>query len=420
MTRTRPPKGAVSIRQMRTDPATGIGFPCVSGTVFSRKWILYDTDNLYPQHLRDLSASPTHNAALQFKRDMAVGDGLTWDKSNTQLNAFFNTLESSFPESDTVRTMEDLLMRLAWDLFVYGGMSLWVSWSKGALIGEKPTVASVAPAPFETMRLETPDSDDDLARISGVWFSRDWANWNGKYNKPRPYPMFSRLLGATNPEQMQVLWHMSSRGGSNWYPYPDYIGAVNDIKADSQLSLYRLAAIENGFVPGMILTVSGITSQVKQDEFYRKMEQQFQGPANANKMMVLFDEGVSIAQKSGGNIKVEQPKSEGIASHYDSVQKSTKENILLAHRIHKSVAGMDSGAQLGGEGNVIRAAMGVLEDTVVKSARREIESIFQRLAKASAVPGWETIRIVPISDDTPAPAEPTNDPNATQRSRLAQ
>lgn len=418
MARTRPAKGTVSIRQMRTDSATGIGFPCVSGTVFSRRWILYDTDNLYPQHLRDLSASPTHNAALQFKRDMAVGNGLTWDKANERLNEFFGTLESNFPESDTVRTMEDLLMRLAWDLFVYGGMSLWTSWDKGGR-----SVASVAPAPFETMRLEVPDPDDDMARIGGVWFSRDWAHWQMKYNKPRPYPMFSRLLGATNPEQMQVLWHMSSRGGSNWYPYPDYIGAVNDIKADSQLSLYRLAAIENGFVPGMILTVSGILSQEKQDEFHSKMEKQFQGPANANKMIVLFDQGVSVAGKTGGNIQVEQPKSEGVAAHYDSVQKSTKENILLAHRIHKSVAGMDSGAQLGGEGNVIRAAMGVLEDTVVKSARREIESIFQRLAKASAVPGWETIRIAPITDDTPAPVEPTAvepETDTTQRSRLAQ
>lgn len=399
----------VAVYQSAQKP-TGIPFPSLDSTIFTDKWIRYDRNNLYPQWLKDLSASPTHHSLLQYKRDMIAGEGLEWDKANAELTAFFELLESNFKDWSDCQSMEDLIMELAYDLVMFGGFSFWTMWSR-----DGSTVASLSPLPYESVRLAVPCDDENAPHITGVYVSRNWEQYLRSLNKPCRYPRYSRALGGADPGTPQVFWYMQGGRGACWYPIPDYIGAVNDILADSLISQFRVSAISGGFVPGAILKVKGLRSEDQRKKFEHQFELNFEGPRNTNRPMIIYDEGLSDGD---GNVQIEMPKSEGVAALYDSTQKHVLENIHAAHRVHKSLSGMDSGAQLGGEGNVIRSGMMLLEQTVARSYRKPIEMALRRLAKDSGVQGWDSIRIKPFADETtdaaPAPTA-TTAPTVTAR-----
>ena len=385
----------IAVYQSAQKP-TGIPFPSLDSTIFTDKWIRYDRNNLYPQWLKDLSASPTHHSLLQYKRDMIAGEGLEWDRTNTELTAFFELLESQFKDWSDCQSMEDLIMELAYDLVLFGGFSFWVTWSRdGSSVGE------LMPLPYENVRLAIPNDTDPSHHITGVYVSRNWEQHLRGLNKPCRHPRYSRALGGADPNTTQVFWYMQGGRGASWYPIPDYIGAVNDILADSLISQFRVSAISGGFVPGAILKVKGLKSEAQRQKFEHQFELNFEGPRNTNRPMIIYDEGLADGD---GNVQIEMPKSEGVAALYDSTQKHVLENIHAAHRVHKSLSGMDSGAQLGGEGNVIRSGMMLLEQTVARSYRKPIEMALRRLAKDSGVQGWDSIHIKPFAEESAAPA----------------
>ena len=85
----------------------------------SKGWINYGKDNLYPEYLVKLKrTSPKHSAMQKRKADMTAGKG--WIE--TALNKEF--IANTFGES-----LDRVAYKAAYDLAIYGGFALHVTWS---------------------------------------------------------------------------------------------------------------------------------------------------------------------------------------------------------------------------------------------------------------------------------------------------
>ena len=322
-------------------------------------WVNYGEGNSFPQYLIELyNESPIHGALVNSISYMIAGREMT--ASTPQAVSEIKRL-----------SIDKIVNATALDLKLHGGFYWEVIWSM-----DRSTIAQVNHLPFENCRLACSDEDDS---ITGIWYSRDWSNIRKKKNEPRYISMFNEEHKDALPKQVLFVHHMMV--GSEYYPKPDYVGAINEIEKMRQLSEYQVNLILNGFFPSLIASFNnGIPSLEEQHMIKNQLTASIQGAENAGKVLTFFNE-----ERDRGVEFTPFPVAD-MDKQFTTLVDQSIESILVSHRVTSPLLfGVRDGGGLGSNTDEMKTALRIFSRQVIEPFQRLITDATETLLASFGV-----------------------------------
>ena len=323
-------------------------------------WVGYGEGNAFPQYLIELyNTSPVHGALVNSIAFMIAGKEFT--ASTTLAVIQIQRLK-----------LDKILKATALDLKLQGGFYWEVIWSM-----DRSTIAQINHLPYENCRLACSDDNDD---ITGIWYSRDWADMRKKKNVPHYIPMFDINTKDENPKQ--VLFQHSMMIGSEYYPKPDYIGSINWIELTRQISEYHVNNILNGFFPSIIASFNnGIPTLEEQRMIKQQLQMSIQGAENAGKVLTFFNE-----ERDRGVEFSAFPISDA-DKQYEFLSVESTNQILVGHRVTSPLLfGIRDGGGLGSNTDEMKTSFRLFSKQVIDPFQRIICDGVDTLFNAIGIP----------------------------------
>lgn len=345
-------------------------------------WLSYGVKNDMPEYLNELAdSSAVHGVLCRRIADMIAGKGV---KSNNQARV------------DSLK-IYDAIQGAATDDKTQGGFYVMVRYANDG------TLFSVKTIPFHRGRLSF---DADTEEVNGVWYSRDWQATKKQVNKPVLYPLFNPAKRPTantsyEGESCQIMPVFFGKRGNDFYPKPDYFGALNDIETIRQMSLYHANTYLNGLFPSFIINFkNGIPEQDKIDEVRMQFANQLEGAKNTGKYIINFSEAGTDAPEITAF-----PMTEANTNYLTLSREQSLENLFIGHSVTTprlfGVTTANNG--LASNANEMKEGLKVMVSTVIEPRQRNIVQAFEQIL---AVEGNMTLEIIPntpIDISTPAP-----------------
>jgi hypothetical protein len=301
-------------------------------------WIDYGYNNLFPQHLITLYYnSPIHNALTNSIAYMIEGQG-------------------------TGTILDNALQGIAFDLKLQGAFVAEVIWSM-----DFTRVVKINHLPFENCRLAYDKEEDD---ITGVWYSKDWANSRSKKGKPEFIPAFNPLQAEEQPRQ--VIYAHGMMAGSSYYAKPDYFGALNYVELSYQMGLYHVNNILNGLFPSFIINfLNGIPQKEEREAIRREWEERLSGASNAGKFLMTFNEDPTRAPQ------IQDFPLSDADKQYQFLSEETAKQIMVGHRVVSPlIHGIRDTTGFGSNKDEMLVGMEIFNNQVIKPYQRIITNTF--------------------------------------------
>ena len=301
-------------------------------------WIDYGQNNLFPQHLINLyQNSPIHNALVNSISYMIEGQG-------------------------TGTILDNALQGIAFDLKLQGAFVAEVIWSM-----DFTRVVQINHLPFENCRLAYDKEEDD---ITGIFYSKDWANTRSKRGKPEFIPAFNPSIAQEQPRQVIYAHGMSA--GSVYYPKPDYFGALNYVELSYQMGLYHVNNILNGLFPSFIINfLNGIPQKEEREAIRREWETRLSGAANAGKFLMTFNEDPTRAPQ------IQDFPLSDADKQYQFLSEETAKQIMVGHRVVSPlIHGIRDTTGFGSNKDEMLVGLEIFNSQVIRPYQRIIEEVF--------------------------------------------
>jgi hypothetical protein len=327
-------------------------------------WIDYGNNNLFPQHLINLYYnSPIHNALTNSIAYMIEGQG-------------------------TGTILDNALQGIAFDLKLQGAFVAEVIWSM-----DFTRVVKINHLPFENCRLAY-DKDED--EITGIWYSKDWANSRSKKGKPEFIPAFNPSQAQEQPRQ--VIYAHGMMAGSSYYPKPDYFGALNYVELSYQMGMYHVNNILNGLFPSFIINfLNGIPQKEEREAIRREWEERLSGASNAGKFLMTFNEDPTRAPQ------IQDFPLSDADKQYQFLSEETAKQIMVGHRVVSPlIHGIRDTTGFGSNKDEMLVGMEIFNNQVIKPYQRIITNTFAPILGSDL-----KIEMNNVFDDVAVVVEPT-------------
>lgn len=301
-------------------------------------YIDYGHNNLFPQHLINLyQNSPIHNALVNSISYMIEGKG-------------------------TGTILDNALQGISFDLKLQGAFVAEVIWSM-----DFTRVVQINHLPFENCRLAYDREEDD---ITGIFYSKDWANTRSKRGKPEFIPAFNPSIAQEQPRQVIYAHGMSA--GSVYYPKPDYFGALNYVELSYQMGLYHVNNILNGLFPSFIINfLNGIPQKEEREAIRREWETRLSGASNAGKFLMTFNEDPARAPQ------IEAFPLSDADKQYQFLSEETAKQIMVGHRVVSPlIHGIRDTTGFGSNKDEMLVGLEIFNSQVIRPYQRIIEEVF--------------------------------------------
>ena len=336
-----------------------------------KSWVSYGQDNDFPERLLELSRrSALHGAILSSKANDAVGEGVSREGRTPEELAFF---DAPNPEYD----IDELILRCAWDLAIFGGFILNPVTSKD---GRK--VAELWHADWSRFRSGVKDED---GRVNQLWYSKDWKRLSDKKYAPIPYETW-KADGAKGGFVRQYSLYTP---GVDYYPLPGYTAALATIETDAEIANFSLASIRNGMAPSILINFpNGLPSPEEERAIEKKVRQKYQGSDSAGKFIITFSEGADKAPT------VTTIAASDLDKQFIQLKETVMQGILSGHGVVSPLlVGIPSPVGLGGT-SIVKEAWQLYESRVVLPLRKKVERAVNEYMKYN---GWRPISITSSS-----------------------
>ena len=335
-----------------------------------KDWILYGSEgeykNRYPDFLLELYRnSAKHHAIINSKRDYVCGRGwsIDTDGMTTVMKA---KMEQFVKHPNPYESLDDILVKVAHDLELYGGYALEVIYDS---IGEK--IAAIYHADFAKYRV----SDDGYC----YYYSDDWSKYNPEVEKIEAF-------NWKEPGGKQLLYVKSYQPNCQYYPLPSYLGAINYIDLDRKVSDYFNKGISNGFMAGTLLNFnSGIPTAEEQDEIERMVKAKFTGTDNANSILLNFADSKDRAAD------IQQLNSNDFDKRFDLLNKTIQQELYAGHQISDPALFGIKEEGIFSSRNQLVDSFELFQNTYVNARQQFIERTFNDLAALQGLEGRLTI-----------------------------
>ena len=330
-------------------------------------YIEFGERNDYPNYLLSLyNKSAKHNAIVRGKVNYITGNG--WATKEDDLAA-----EAFIQKPNQYETLTDLTRKVSIDIELFGGAYLEVIWSK---VGER--IASLSHIDYTKIR-----SNKDNTQF---WYKNNWQDRKEKEEVIAAY-------NTANKVGKQILYIKEYRPGLDTYALPSYMGALNYIESDVEVSRHVLGNAQTGFSASKLITLpNGEPSPDEKRNIERRFTDRFSG-SDGKKFILSFVS--DIAKKPA----VEDLGASDLTKEdFNQVDKMIQQNIFAGHQITTpSLFGVLVEGSLGTRSE-IRDGYEVFKNTYVNDKQQFLETIFNKLAKINGVSSELYIKPVePIS-----------------------
>jgi hypothetical protein len=301
-------------------------------------YINYGQNNLFPQHLITLYYnSPIHNALTNSIAYMIEGKG-------------------------TGTILDNALQGIAFDLKLQGSFCAEVIWSL-----DFTRIVQINHLPFENCRLAYDKDEDD---ITGIFYSKDWANTRSKKGKPEFIPAFNPSIAQEQPRQ--VIYAHGMMAGSSYYAKPDYFGALNYVELSYQMGMYHVNNILNGLFPSFIINfLNGIPQKEEREAIRREWETRLSGASNAGKFLMTFNEDPARAPQ------IESFPLSDADKQYQFLSEETAKQIMVGHRVVSPlIHGIRDANGFGSNKDEMIVGLEIFNTQVIRPYQRIIEEVF--------------------------------------------
>lgn len=330
-------------------------------------YIEFGKKNDYPNYLVDLfSKSAKHNAIIKSKVNYITGNGFKPIEETDQVAQEFIDKPNPF------ESLNDILKKVSTDVELFGGAYLQVIWSQTG--GQ---IAEVYHLDYTKVR-----TNDDNTQF---WYSENWQD--SKY-KRSIYLAFNDKL----PVGTQILYLKEYRPNLSAYSLPGYIGALNYIESDIEVSKHVLGNAQTGFSASKLITLPNGEPQDEEKRIVeRKFTDRFSG-SDGKKFILSF-----VNDASRKPIIEDLGASDITKEDFANVDKIIEKNVYAGHQITSpDLFGISTPGQLGSR-QQMRDSYEIFKNTYVNDKQIYQEQVFSLLAKLrGAIDGLQIIPVEPI------------------------
>ena len=313
-------------------------------------YIEFGERNDYPSYLLSLyNKSAKHNAIVRGKVNYITGNGWATKEEDAAAEAFIQ-------KPNQYETLTDLTRKVSIDIELFGGAYLEVIWSK---VGER--IASLSHIDYTKIR-----SNKDNTQF---WYKSNWQDRKEEVEVIAAY-------NTGNKVGKQILYIKEYRPGLDTYALPSYMGALNYIESDVEVSRHVLGNAQTGFSASKLITLpNGEPSPDEKRNIERRFTDRFSG-SDGKKFILSFVS--DIAKKPA----VEDLGASDLTKEdFNQVDKMIQQNIFAGHQITTpSLFGVLVEGSLGTRSE-IRDGYEVFKNTYVNDKQQFLEAIFNKLAK---------------------------------------
>jgi hypothetical protein len=258
--------------------------------------------------------------------------------------------------------LDNALQGIAFDLKLQGSFCAEVIWSL-----DFTRIVQINHLPFENCRLAYDKDEDD---ITGIFYSKDWANTRSKKGKPEFIPAFNPSIAQEQPRQ--VIYAHGMMAGSSYYAKPDYFGALNYVELSYQMGMYHVNNILNGLFPSFIINfLNGIPQKEEREAIRREWETRLSGASNAGKFLMTFNEDPARAPQ------IESFPLSDADKQYQFLSEETAKQIMVGHRVVSPlIHGIRDTTGFGSNKDEMVVGLEIFNNQVIKPYQRIIERVF--------------------------------------------
>lgn len=317
-------------------------------------YIEFGEKNDYPNYLLTLfNKSAKHNSIVKGKVNYIIGNGWATKEADPAAELFIE--QPNYYES-----LDDLTRKVSIDIEIFGGAFLEVIWSvKGGMLTQ------VCHIDYTKIR-----SNQDNTQF---WYKKDWMDRKGE-----PEPM--RAFNTDLREGKQILYIKEYRPGLDTYALPGYLGALNYIESDIEVSRHVLGNAQTGFSASKLITLpNGEPSPDEKRNIERRFSDRFSG-SDGKKFILSFTN--DPARKP---IIEDLGASDITKEDFTRVDAIIQQNLFSGHQITApTLFGIAEPGKLGSR-TEMRDAYEIFKNTYVNDKQQFLESIFNMLAKYRGV-----------------------------------
>lgn len=327
-----------------------------------KSYVQWGDGNRYPDYLVDLYRNVTTlRSAVNGCVDFTVGDDVTasvplWpeDRMNRK--------------GDTAR---DLVRRLAWNAYLFGGFALQVILGNGGEVRELYAV--------DLDKLRT-DEENEV-----FWYSEHWGDRYVRSDKVIRYPKWMR----GGKSDTSILWVKCQEYGA--YPAPLYAAAVKACETERSIDEYHLNAINNSFMGSYVINFNnGAPTQEMKREIERDVNEKFAGKSNAGRIMLSWNDSKDV------ETTVQRLEQDDFGERYKSLAGHCRQQIFTAFRANPNLFGIPT-ESLGFSSEEYESAFKLFNRTQIQPVQDMIVDAFD---KVLGVPGSISIKPFSIERDT--------------------
>lgn len=248
-------------------------------------WVIYGAEkkekkwyNNYPAFLEFLRKnSATHNAIIANKVNYIAGNGFDIDTSGLTTLDQAKLLEMLKTANKYDETAGDIAFKVTWDFVEFGGAYVEIAYAKN---GKNFDYYHM---PYNSLRLDVD--------CEGFWYSNDWSKPKDKQTEEDTELEYIPLwTPESEPKGRYIMWLREYSPDMKYYPLPEYIGAINYIQCDYEISNYHLNNIRSNFFIGTIINFNnGKPDEPTKAYIEETLDEKFGGTDNAGRHMVTFN-----------------------------------------------------------------------------------------------------------------------------------
>lgn len=309
----------------------------------NKGWVMFGDDNKFPNMLLNMfNKSSKHNGIIFGKVNYIVGNGF----------------DQPMP-ANAYESCNEVLKKVCTDIEVFGGCYLEIQYN------ELSKVAAYYHIPYHKVR----SSKDNTQ-----FYVKDWDSYK-KNDEPKVFAAYNpKLVPALLKNQTQILYYKEYRPGVETYSYPGYMGALNAIQTDIEISKYHLSTITNGmFASKMISFFEGIPTEEEKREIEKGFKNKFTGSENAGNIVLNF------GKDPNKRPQLDDLSSTDLDKHFDILAKSVQQEIFAGHQVTSPMLfGIRVEGQLGGRSEM-RDAFEIFKSTYVNDKQQALEMLFKEL-----------------------------------------
>ena len=259
--------------------------------------------------------------------------------------------------------------------------------------------------PFENCRLGKPDDNGYISKIHyNPFFGTSYYSNNKKqtvcidvYN---PKVVQAQILEQKEEYKGQVFFFGTTTALSRFYPMPEAVSAIKWMRAETGIADYHEDNINNGFLQPFILGMigdpdapSGVDPEnptTKGEELDRVISENFMGPKRVGNMWVQW-----FQNKDEMPVPIAMP-SNNSGDLFVTIDNQATKKITIAFKVPSVLANINEGVSLGGDGNMVRVAVKLMQQRCIKK-QRLLTDAYSKILKNFSKPYTEDITIVPYN-----------------------